>query len=1175
MKYKYKLEIKENGEWVDYTPFCLQPFTLKDPLDETLSTMTVKMYLDREEALLSSLFARFSIFERINGSYTLKDTYDFVVDVDNAYKEVLSSTEYNAHEVKFTEPIALLQKYTVDNITLTYQLEDMVQYLDTGALKANLQLISTDAIRDEIVTIPNDAQTTFNKYYTYAFDPSPYTSSDGTLHKGLNEWSKIIYFKARSGYNQLYRIDKDGNEIACGYYAYPYIPYCPLWCSEYDPSTGQETKFQLAYDVYVEEIDLETGEVIVPERLLRTIELCTADTKGFRDGLINNFKTGPYTPINKGVYAENPTDNTVANRYVSLATIAPSFKDTTDDLYIDYFNSSYKAYWAPPEFGAVKYYWFTVKPNRRYNMRYVRNRNMQQQEPDYGYNSEDFPLKRSEWIKKGVPTKCVAYNMSDDSYFVPIGEENKLQYPELRYSFDVLDLCNQDGQFDDTPIDVAVPTPSEYKYKYNCYEYLLKAFYTTGNYKEGDPLPFAMTDEVRQKLQMTVIYESQNSGKTLYDVCLYIGRYIHSIPYCYFGQDDLLYLDFLQLGKCEITPTAGRVTSVYNSRNLAEYLSSFDSYVNNLVNNDSTIEEVICAKSDDGSSLVYADNAILQLSRPCYGIEEFYVAKRSSPNDWKPLLKNSTIKGASFICEKSIYEILDFRAQYTPNKGSCLYYTLGSNKIEGLQYKRPNPVSSGEENTAIQNIIGRVWRYNTVASSVNINDYIFKIKYRTYDETRVRLFRPDLRKFMLNTINDYYPAQRSYRGQTEKVINSDFYGRNLVGELKRTGNETRQRDLVVEHYDDLPKAGDLQNIDGVPHYVSEVTIPFYNEYMSAVVIYSKDFQRLSSIVSIPAENRFYEIASTGIIRRSVAKDEFVIVDTEPHQHTSELTAAGRKCLLDRVLSNNAAPIRYAVATFRNRESNANEWSINIVKPVHVFSLHSSLGLSIEMEDNYSAGSQVMDSAGFNFQNANNMAGAFNALGSDIAAIYANALLNTKIDASARAYRALLPVRYCDKFGNADLYDLKLFGEQTPSVAQIERQPLYVDSFQTPLSISINNELRKDNREAIKFVPQYNALAGKDEIIIGSGFWKEKKKPVQCFAYTAPLTDNDELLPLGGISVGFSYNNDTGVITINPVPSNYVAIAFGYETSDGERELIIGINKRTTQIALSFVCKVGG
>ena len=268
MKYKYKLEIKENGEWVDYTPFCLQPFTLKDPLDETLSTMTVKMYLDREEALLSSLFARFSIFERINGSYTLKDTYDFVVDVDNAYKEVLSSAEYNAHEVKFTEPIALLQKYTVDNITLTYQLEDMVQYLDTGALKANLQLISTDAIRDEIATIPSDAQTTFNKYYTYAFDPSPYTSSDGTLHKGLNEWSKIIYFKARSGYNQLYRIDKDGNEIACGYYAYPYIPYCPLWCSEYDPSTGQETKFQLAYDVYRNGRGYSTGKTTSNDRIM-------------------------------------------------------------------------------------------------------------------------------------------------------------------------------------------------------------------------------------------------------------------------------------------------------------------------------------------------------------------------------------------------------------------------------------------------------------------------------------------------------------------------------------------------------------------------------------------------------------------------------------------------------------------------------------------------------------------------------------------------------------------------------------------------------------------------------------------------------------------------------------------------------------------------------------------
>ena len=1167
MQYRYKLELKENGEWKDFTGFCIQPFSLKDPLDETLSTMTVKMYLDRKAALTPSTMVRFYVYEKKASGFTQQDRYDFVVDTDNVYKEVLQGNKYYAHEVVFTDPLAITQKYTVDNIALTYQLEDMVQYLDVGALKENLQLVSTDKIRDEFVNTPSDAKSSFNKYYTYNFDPSPYTPSDGVERRGLNEWSKIIYFKARSGYNQLYRIDKNGNEIACGYYEYPYIPYCPLWCSEYDLATGQETKFQLAYDVYVEEIDLTTGEIIVPERLLRTVDLCADDTKEFRDGEVNSFTDGPYVPIEKGTRT-NASGEIVA-RYVSRATINTAFKYAASDLYVDYFNSSYKTYWSPPEFGAVTYYWFPVKPNRRYNMRYTRNRNLQMQDPDFGWNDADFPLVRSEWIKSGLPSKCVAYNMENDSYLIPIGEENKQQYPELRYSFDVLDVSADAGQ-----IDVAVPTPSEYAYKYNCYDYLLKAFYSTGNYKEGDPLPFAMTDEVRQMLQMTPIYECQNSGSTLYDVCMYIGRYRHSIPYCYFGDDDLIYLDFLQLGKGEISPNAGRVTSIYNSRNLAEYISSFDSYVKNLVNNDSDIEEVLCAKSDDNSSLVYADNAVLLLSRPCYGIKEFYVAKRSKPTEWKSLVKNSSIHGASFVCEKSIYNILDFRAQYTPNRGSCLFYTLGGNKIEGLQYKRPNPISAGEENTAIQNIIGRLWWYDTVASSVNVNDYIFKIKYRTYDNTRVRLFRPDLKQYLCNTVNDYYPMQRSYRSQTEKVVNSDFYGRNLVGELIRTGNEVRQRDLLLGSYDDLPKAGDLQNIDGVPHYVSEVTIPFYNEYISASVIYSKDFQRLSSIVSIPAENRFYEIATQGIINRVIADDEFVVIDTAPHNQTSELTERGRKCLLDRILSTNATPIRYAVVTFRNKEGNRNVLNIDIVKPVHSFSLHSSFGCSVEMEDNYSAGTQVLSNAGFQFANANNIAGAFNALGSDIATLYAKGLLNTNINVSARAYKTLLPVRYCDKFGNADLYDIRLYGEQTLTPEQIAMQPLYKDgSFENPLFVSVGNELRKDNREKIGFLPQQNAVAYRDNIIVGSGFWKEKTKAVKCYAYTKPLNKNDEYLPVGGANVSFSYNTANGVVTMSNVPSGVVAVAFGYENADGDIELIFGINERTTSVALSFVKKI--
>lgn len=1152
MKYKYKLELKENGEWQDFTDFCIQPFSLKDPLDETLSTMTVKMYLDRKATLIPSTMARFSVYQKAEEmEYTLKERYDFVVDTDNVYKEVLQGNKYYAHEIVFVEPLAILQKYTVENIALTYQLEDMVQYLDTGALKANLQLVSTDKIQSKIIHIPDDTVYSQNLYYTYCFDPSPYTASDGKERRGLNEWSKIIYFKEKSGYNQLYRIDKDGNEIACGYYAYPYIPYCPLWCEEYNARTGNVRRFQLAYDVYVEEIDLTTGEVVEPERLLRTIDLYNGDDRQFVNGSSYNISA-----------VTNIGYNDTAGQYANTTYIQTAFQPK-DELFVDYINSSYKAYWAPSEFETVIYYWFPVKPNRRYNMRYTRNRNLRFTD-GIGLVGAD-----SRHIASGLPANCMYYKTAKGEVIISaLGSDNQLQYPELQYSFDVLDISADAGQ-----IDVAVPTPSEYAYKYNCYDYLLKAFYSTGNYKEGDPLPFAMTDEVRQMLQLSPIYECQNAGNTLYDVCMYIGRYKHAIPYCYFGDGDLIFLDFLPLGKGEVTPATGRVTSIYSSRNLAEYLSSFDSYVSNLVNNDSDIEEVLCAKSDDDSSLVYADNAVLLLSRPCYGIKEFYVARRSRPTEWKSLIKNSSINSASFICEKSIYNILDFRAQYTPNRGSCLYYTLGGNKIEGLQYKRPNPISAGEENTAIQNIIGRLWWYDTVASNVNVNDYIFKIKYRTYDNTRVRLFRPDLKRYLCNTTNDYYPMQRSYRSQTEKVINSDFYGRNLVGELVRTGNEVQQRDFILDGYDDLPRAGDLQNIDGVPHYVSEVTIPFYNEYISASVIYSKDFQRLSSIISIPAENRFYEIATQGIVNRVVANDEFVVIDTEPHNQTGELTACGRKCLLDRILSTDATPIRYAVVTFRNKESNRNALNIEIVKPVHSFGLHSSFGCSIEMEDNYSAGTQVLNNAGFQYANANNIVGAFNAIGSDIAMLYAKGLLNTNINVLSGAYKTLLPVRYCDKFGNADLYDIRLYGEQALTIEQVAQQPLYKGGFQNPLFVSVGNELRKDNREKIGFLPQQNAIAFKDSIIIGLGFWKEKTKAVQCYAYTKPLNKNDEYLPAGGTNVNFSYNTENGVVTMSNVPNGAVAVAFGYENTDGDLELIFGINERATSITLSFVKKI--
>jgi hypothetical protein len=248
------------------------------------------------------------------------------------------------------------------------------------------------------------------------------------------------------------------------------------------------------------------------------------------------------------------------------------------------------------------------------------------------------------------------------------------------------------------------------------------------------------------------------------------------------------------------------------------------------------------------------------------------------------------------------------------------------------------------------------------------------------------------------------------------------------------------------------------------------------------------------------------------------------------------------------------------------------WSESVIKPLNSYSIGNSIGFSVDMDDNYSAGVQVSNDSGFDFVNANNIAGAFNTIGSEIAELYAKAILGQNINPSASAYKTLLPLRYCNKFGNADLYDISLFETQSLSPAQVQAQPRLMDDLQNPLFESYNNELRKDCKEAISINLQQNAIAYRDSIIIGPAFWKTKTKPVKCFAYTRLLNKMDNYLPAVGTQVSFSFNSD-GRILLSGVPADAKSIAFSNETADGDREIIFGMNERVTTIYLSFLRKV--
>ena len=107
-----------------------------------------------------------------------------------------------------------------------------------------------------------------------------------------------------------------------------------------------------------------------------------------------------------------------------------------------------------------------------------------------------------------------------------------------------------------------------------------------------------------------------------------IGYYLHAIPYLEFARDgtDRFVLKFKQLGGTKINNDENTKITVFNSRNLSEYFTQYDSYVTNLFSPQNLIEEWVVPKTSASSYLVSNNTAELQLSYAITEIVEFHIS---------------------------------------------------------------------------------------------------------------------------------------------------------------------------------------------------------------------------------------------------------------------------------------------------------------------------------------------------------------------------------------------------------------------------------------------------------------------------------------------------------------------------------------------------------------------
>lgn len=693
----------------------------------------------------------------------------------------------------------------------------------------------------------------------------------------------------------------------------------------------------------------------------------------------------------------------------------------------------------------------------------------------------------------------------------------------------------------------------------------------------------------KNRMKSTQLYETMLETKNLWEVFQQIGKYLHAEPYMKFEDGtERIMLSFKQLGRNDIKQDTSQKITIYNSRALSQYFSSYDSYVTNLFSPQNLCRQSVVPKCSDGTFLISNDNAELDCAYNINEIVEFNIYYNGV---WKDAMKaqvvndnGDIVKLSSKIYEKSIFDILTSEHKVSPSKADSLYFTMGDNKILNLTYVPPTDNVYQEEPAALKKIVRQLFGIST--NNLNFNSCMFEIVYRTQDAVRITQARPDMETFVKNSEIEKYPHHEQFYNQLDKIPDSERFSANMWGQLVRSGNAIIQ--CQEYHYVGEEKAeGDLYLIDGLPYYVVKVESEYYSDCILQKVTYSAYWNEVSMITSQNSENRMYEVSERSMTRREKRDNEFLkltsVSNENPsaprflnndmwktfiknlifHDNTPELpNYVYVKFLADNKRQHTGSFGQYVEPNLLFPSSEIDRLDPNNIKPktskgysevivpLLRFPKKDGLLLEYDMEDNFKAGDYVDTTI-------------------------------TGSNANGNAYFAQQPVRYVDILGRADLYQFKMFHRDKEDLTLEQARTLLKAPFvptdnESPILLSGNKVigLDKDCREAMSFNFQINLLDKDIEFITFPNLFGDKNARLKLLFFSKPIGMFDQTLNLTSgeiIADNVSYSlisdevNNQIVVQISE-PQNIdlsnVESLIWYDDNGGVRDVYLATNVAT-------------
>lgn len=1164
--YKYDGEQEANGyKGEDFSSYVLQGFQNQDNLEDTLDTMEITLVglPFREEFSPKTKFIVGLYDEKTdeNGNITLSLWNDkelhFMVDTDTVEQPIISDNNYFNHHLSLIEPSVDMQNRLVDNIAVTYKLQDVTLNIIPSfdlSLRSKLSLTDTPST---------------NTNFKWGQEGQFWHTTSYYINGHKFEWVLPDW----------YNVNIDGEEIT------------PKQWWE-NKNSSSDTMFKYFQEIPVGET---TKTISFPVPMLK----CSGSIAGGKSYRLNGYCSIKCRITDKDLKTNETTITTININPCSSFPIENAW--TTDDVWAKYRAESQMPKDLPTGYIASRFYFATYVSSPIFAVTNVRkmdseakNRvvNLEMQanhsySVDFSFGNDEVTGSTDSAFGAGWREGAGVYNgyyESTPAYFshayyssYPFGINTDTPHYEY-YVNNALPLANISFQaFEGSPRDTIVFSPAP---PASAYDLFNKAQLSTQSFEKQEGIIVDETDKQieleeadKQKLKDTTIVECFYNQKNLWEVLMDIGKYIHARPKLRFGSKGKYVVEWKQYGKTEQKQDNSNTISIYNARFVEDYISSLSSYVSNMVQLGGTIREVVFPKSSSEDFLVYNDVAEIKTNKNIIEIVEMWVVNKNTGErrgltgqdpavSFVQVLNNGEVNSlgikndTGFVFEENVYKTLAPNPNININKGFAIYYTLGTNVIKGLNYKLPS-VNTGDvlNDYSIKNIIGCAFNMGTYSqwSQIKVNDYYFDIIYRTKDTLRTDQTRPDLRKYLMTTPYDRVPQHNQFANQTDTVIDSVKYGNNVYGKLIRTGNSTYEKIEWVEDLSFIKRAGDLYSINNQWYYVTKVSNTFYADHIVSEVSFSKDFNKLSQIIGIPSEPRFYEISEQSSIKREVGINDFIVIGTDYVEHKEEDISFLQNKAMSYIGGLLMSPInddrvdntgeetpfeypRYIVTTFRNDlekvvQQNTEVLERQVLLPASTYSLENTLTIEWDTLNNVVAGDKLVPTNGYT--NGEND--------------------RTIVDT---AYNILEAVQYCDKYGRADMFNFAILQDHTLSSQEIEKLPensidlstvedelLFGDQNAEFYSLTNGNKnkgriLLKDNREHICFNYNLQALTDSDRFVLSAYLWQQGKKKLRIALLNEEVnklsnsTIENRAIEIGEIPFTYTVDDDNKTLKIN-------------------------------------------